>query len=43
MRGLIIDDLSATYLAEALLIPVAIGVVSIGLALRMLDRRLRSR
>lgn len=43
MRGLIIDELSVTYLAEALLIPVAIGVVSIAIALRMLDRRLRSR
>lgn len=42
MRGLIIDGISATYLLEALLIPIAIGVVSIGLALRMLDRRLRS-
>lgn len=40
MRGLIIDGMSGAYLAEAILIPIAVGIVSIGLALRMLERRL---
>jgi ABC-2 type transport system permease protein len=43
IRGLTIESLSATNLAEALLIPVAIGIVSIGIALRALNGRLAAR
>jgi ABC-type polysaccharide/polyol phosphate export permease len=43
IRGLTIESLSATNLAEALLLPVAIGVVSIGIALRALNGRLAAR
>ncbi len=43
MRGLVISDLTARRVAEALLIPIAIGVVSIALSMRTLSRRLRAR
>lgn len=43
IRGLVIDDLTAGHVAAALLIPVAIGVVSIALALRTLASRLAAR
>jgi ABC-2 type transport system permease protein len=40
IRGLIIDGFTVGHVAAALLIPVAIGVVSIGLALSTLRSRL---
>lgn len=43
IRGLTIESLSVVNLAEALLIPIAISVVSIGLAMRALNRRLAAR
>lgn len=42
MRDLVIDDLTASAIGRSLLIPVAIGLVSIPVALRQLNRRLRS-
>jgi hypothetical protein len=43
VRGLVIDGFTARHVAEALLVPAAIGVVSISLALRTLYSRLASR
>lgn len=43
VRGLVIDGLTARHVAAALLIPIAIGVVSIALALRTLRSRLAAR
>lgn len=43
IRGLVIEGLTGTNVAQALLIPVAIGVVSIALALRALNGRLAAR
>jgi len=43
VRSLTLDELSARALAQALLIPVAIGIVSISLSLRQLSKRLAQR
>ena len=43
IRGLVTDGLTARHVAAALLVPMAIGVFSIGLALRTLYSRLASR
>jgi ABC-2 type transport system permease protein len=43
IRGLVIDGFTARYVAAALLVPVAIGVFSIALAMRTLYSRLASR
>ena len=43
MRGLVVEGLTAANVAKALLVPAAIGVVSIALALRTLSSRLASR
>ena len=40
MRDLVIDDLTASAVARALLIPAALAVATTALALRMLHRRL---
>jgi ABC-2 type transport system permease protein len=43
LRALVVDGLSATAVAKALLVPIGIGVVSIALALRTLTGRLAAR
>lgn len=43
LRNLVIDGLEPKYVAQALLIPVAIGIVSIAIALRALAGRLAAR
>lgn len=43
VRGLVIDGFTASHVLAALLIPAAIGVVSIGLALHTLRSRLAAR
>jgi ABC-2 type transport system permease protein len=43
IRGLVIDGFSAGYVAKALLVPMAVGLFSIGLALRTLQGRLAAR
>ncbi len=43
VRGLVIDGLTVRHVAAALLVPAAIGVVSISLALRTLYSRLAAR
>lgn len=43
MRGLVVEGLTAANVAKALLVPAAIGAVSITLALRTLSSRLASR
>ena len=43
MRGLIVDGFETVYVAQAILVPIAIAVLSITLALRMLSSRLAAR
>lgn len=43
LRNLVVDGLEPTYVAQALLIPIGIGVVSIAIALRALSGRLAAR
>jgi ABC-2 type transport system permease protein len=43
LRGLVIAPLDATHVAQALLVPIGIGVVSLALALRALRSRLAAR
>ncbi len=43
IRGLIVDGFDTVYVAQAIVVPIAIGVASIALALRMLSSRLAAR